>query len=128
MAVHDKLAKFWFVVGIIILVLGIIAWNGILFFIGVLFILIGIWYWIRDPHEPKCSKCGFINREGATKCPSCNAEIKKNHQLRNNTIGIIIGLLIGFGFMGWIVYTACTNTHNIPDMCYTIWGLFGKSP
>jgi hypothetical protein len=26
------------------------------------------------------------------------------------------------------VYTACTNTHNIPDMCYTIWGLFGKSP
>ena len=109
MAVHDKLAKFWFVVGIIILVLGIIAWNGILFFIGVLFILIGIWYWIRDPHEPKCSKCGFINREGATKCPSCNAEIKKDHTGRKLGISVIIGLAIGGLFVGWIFHMGCVN-------------------
>ena len=126
MAVHDKLAKFWFVAGIIILTLGIIIMQIILIFIGLLFIGIGIWYWLRDPHEPKCRKCGFINREGATKCSSCEEEIKKNHKIRNLSFGAIIGLVIGFGFMGWLVYGACIEMRNIPDMCYDIWGLFGK--
>ena len=109
MAVHDKLAKFWFVAGIIILVVGIIIMQVIVIFIGVLFTLIGIWYWLRDPHEPKCSKCGFINREGAKTCPSCNAEIKKNHQIRNLALGAIIGLGIAGLFMAWIFHLACTD-------------------
>jgi hypothetical protein len=109
MAVHDKLAKFWFTFGIIILLLGIIIMQVILIFIGLLFIGIGIWYWLRDPHEPKCSKCGFVNREGAKTCPSCNAEIKKNHQIRNLALGAIIGLGIAGLFMAWIFHLACTD-------------------
>ena len=109
MAVHDKLAKFWFVAGIIILTLGIIIMQIILIFIGLLFIGIGIWYWLRDPHEPKCRKCGFITREGATECPQCNAEIKKDHTGRKLGISVIIGLAIGSLFVGWIFHMGCVN-------------------
>ena len=109
MTVHDKLAKFWFTFGIIILVLGIIIMQGILIFIGLLLIGIGIWYWLRDPQEPKCRKCGFINREGSKTCPSCEGEIKKNHQVRNLALGAIIGLSIAGLFLTWIFHTGCVN-------------------
>jgi hypothetical protein len=108
MAVNDKIAIIWFSFGIILLVVGLIA-HGILIFIGLLFIGIGLWYWLREPYEPKCRKCGFISRDGAKTCPSCNEKISKNHTARKMVIGIIVGLLIGFSFMGWIVYTACVD-------------------
>jgi Na+/proline symporter len=127
MAVNDKIGIIWLGLGIILFVVGLIG-QAILIFIGLLLMSIGLWYWLREPYEPKCRKCGFISRDGAKNCPSCNEKIKKNHTARKMIIGIIVGLLIGFLFVSWIVYTACTNTHNIPDMCYTIWGLFGKSP
>jgi hypothetical protein len=109
MTKHGTAAKFWFVAGIILLALGIIAMQGIVIFGGALTTVIGIWYWLRDPHEPKCRKCGFITREGATECPQCNAEIKKEHTGRKLGISAIIGLAIGGLFVGWILHVGCVE-------------------
>jgi len=108
MVVNDKIAIIWLSFGIILLIVGLIV-HVILILIGLLFIGLGLWYWLREPYEPKCRKCGFISRDGAKTCPSCNEKILKNHTARKMVIGIIVGLSIGFLAIIWIFNFACSE-------------------
>ena len=99
----------WFSIGTILLILGIVIGQIPITALGIFLIIIGMWYWLKDPYEPKCGECGFINREGAKICQSCNAKIKEKHTARNNGIGAIIGLIIGGLIVAWVFNFACNE-------------------
>ena len=101
---------FWFIMGGF-LTITTLTFGGGLFslLIALIFLCIGIWYWVREPHEPQCHNCGMICRENVKSCPKCNGKIKKDHT--GLIVGIILGVFFGFIIIAgvWVIHITCAE-------------------
>ena len=112
---HQIFVIFWFILGGFLTITTMIFGAGIFgLLLGLIFFSVGIWYWVRTPHEPECYSCGMICNEGVKSCPNCDGKIKRDHT--GLTVAIILGGFFGFftilGF--WIIHVTCTEYTNTP--------------